>query len=90
MENGKGPMADGWLLWSPTHRTKTKTSDGWGTQAVKEQDGRWKRPTADGWHLWSPTHRTKTKTSDGHPAGLAKIRLIAAKRPGDDRGVSFR
>ena len=25
-------MADGWPFWSPTHRTKTRTSDGWGTQ----------------------------------------------------------
>jgi hypothetical protein len=30
---GKGPMADGWALRFPTHRTKTKTSDGWGTRS---------------------------------------------------------
>jgi hypothetical protein len=29
----ESPMADGWPLWYPTHRTKTKTSDRWGTRS---------------------------------------------------------
>jgi hypothetical protein len=69
-------MAEGWPLCYPTHRTKTKTSDGWGTRSFisggsaldptnKKHDGRWKDPMAEGWPLCYPTHRTKTETSDG-------------------------
>jgi hypothetical protein len=32
-------MADGWLLWYPTHRTRTKTSDGWGTPGFGDGQG---------------------------------------------------
>jgi hypothetical protein len=52
---------------------------------MEKADGRWLAFVVS-----HPSDKNKNVRWMGHPAGLAKIRLIAAKRPGDDRGVSFR
>jgi hypothetical protein len=74
-QNGgsKNPRADGWLLWYPTHRTKTKTSDRWGTQRQfpngRPTDrnarirGEWSSTIASGFYL---------PTTNNHPGEPAK------------------